>query len=463
MTAVAIVGAGPAGFYAAEALKLADQTLEVHLYDRYPMPFGLTRFGIAPDHQRLKAPAQLFQRTGAMPGVRFFGGVEIGRDVSLDGLRSTYPAVLLAHGAQADERLMLNGATAAEVRTAREMVAWYNGVPDVPADDFNLQRPHVVIIGNGNVAIDIARVLCRPVSELAATDISDRALLELRKSQVRQVHLIGRRGPVQARFTTRELRELGELPGVAVRVEPQYLELGAACQTELDHHSGEQARRNMDLMRDWVVRQSHLDSQRELHLHFGLVPEAMERDADGHGQLLLRRMRLVGEPFAQRSEPTDERIRLRCDLLISSIGFRVASIPGLDLSCTPGLPHAEGRVLDTQGLPIPGLYVAGWAKRGPSGVLGTNRACAQDTVQSMLADRSHWPLPESGALKRLLDRLFASDTPPVAWEDWLHLDHLETEIGRADGRPRIKFDDMRKLHEVLRAYRSSKASAAPSE
>jgi ferredoxin--NADP+ reductase len=438
------VGAGPAGFYAAEALKLADQTLEVHLYDRYPMPFGLTRFGIAPDHQRLKAPAQLFQRTGAMPGVRFFGGVEIGRDVSLDVLRSTYSAVLLAHGAQADERLILNGATPAEVRTAREMVAWYNGVPDVPADDFNLQRPHVVVIGNGNVAIDIA-------------------LLELRKSQVRQVHLIGRRGPVQARFTTRELRELGELPGVEVRVEPQYLELGAACQTELDHHSGEQARRNMDLMRDWVVRQSHLDSQRELHLHFGLVPEAMERDADGHGQLLLRRMRLVGEPFAQRSEPTDERIRLRCDLLISSIGFRVASIPGLDLPCTPGLPHAEGRVLDTRGLPIPGLYVAGWAKRGPSGVLGTNRACAQDTVQSVLADRNHWPLPESGALTSLLDSLFASDTPPVAWEDWLHLDHLETEIGRADGRPRIKFDDMRTLNDVLCKYRSAKPLAASSE
>jgi ferredoxin--NADP+ reductase len=174
-------------------------------------------------------------------------------------------------------------------------------------------------------------------------------------------------------------------------------------------------------------------------------------------------MRLVGEPFAQRSEPTDERIRLRCDLLISSIGFRVASIPGLDLPCTPGLPHAEGRVLDTQGLPIPGLYVAGWAKRGPSGVLGTNRACAQDTVQSVLADRNHWPLPESGALTSLLDSLFASDTPPVAWEDWLHLDHLETEIGRADGRPRIKFDDMRTLNDVLRKYRSAKPLAASSE
>jgi len=306
------------------------------------------------------------------------------------------------------------------------------------------------------VAIDIARVLCRPVNELAATDISDRALFELRRSQVQQVHLIGRRGPVQARFTTRELRELGELPGVAVRVEPQYLELGAACQTELDHHSGEQARRNIGLMRDWVVRPIHPDSHRQLHLHFGLVPEAMERDADGGGQLLLRRMRLVGAPFTQRSEPTDERIRLRCDLLISSIGFRVASIPGLDLPCTPALSHAQGRVLDTQGLPIPGLYVAGWAKRGPSGVLGTNRACAQDTVQSMLADRSHWPLPEPAALKSLLDRLLASDIPPITWEDWLHLDRLETEIGRADGRPRIKFDDSRKLQSLLRQYRSSK-------
>ena len=459
MTAVAIVGAGPAGFYAAEALKLADQTLQVHLYDRDPMPFGLTRYGIAPDHQRLKAPAQLFQRTGAMPGVRFFGGVEIGHDVSLDVLRSTYSAVLLAHGAQADERLTLNGTTPVEVRTAREMVAWYNGVPDIPADDFNLQLQHVVIIGNGNVAIDIARLLSRPVNELAVTDISDRALLELRRSEVRRVHLIGRRGPVQARFTSRELRELGELPGVAVRLGPQYLELGAACQTELDHHSGEQARRNIDLMRDWATCQTHPDSYRELHLHFGLVAEAMERDADGHGQLLLRRMRLVGAPFAQRSEPTDEQIRLRCDLLISSIGFRVNSLPGLDLPCSPGLSHAHGRVLDEQCQVIPGLYVAGWAKRGPTGVLGTNRACSQETVQSMLADRSNWPQPESGSMKILLDRLFAGDMPPVVWEDWLHLDQLETEIGRSEGRPRIKFDDMNKLHDVLSKYRSSKPRA----
>ena len=277
--------------------------------------------------------------------------------------------------------------------------------------------------------------------------------------QVRRVHLIGRRGPVQARFTTRELRELGELPGVAVRLRPQYLELGAACQTELDHHSGEQARRNIDLMRDWATCQTHPDSYRELHLHFGLVAEAMERDADGHGQLLLRRMRLVGAPFAQRSEPTDEQIRLRCDLLISSIGFQVISLPGLDLPCSPGLSHAHGRVLDRQGQVIPGLYVAGWAKRGPIGVLGTNRACAQETVQSMLADRSNWPQPQSGSMKILLDRLFAGDMPPVVWEDWLHLDQLETEIGLSEGRPRIKFDDMNKLHDVLRKYRSSKPRA----
>jgi ferredoxin--NADP+ reductase len=343
------------------------------------------------------------------------------------------------------------------------MVAWYNGVPDIPADDFNLQRQHVVIIGNGNVAIDIARVLCRPVNELAVTDISDRALHELHRSQVRRVHLVGRRGPVQARFTTRELRELGELPGVTVRLGPQYLELGAACQTEVDHHSGEQARRNIDLMRYWANCQTHPESLRELHLHFGLVAEAMERDADGHGQLLLRRMRLVGAPFAQRSEPTDEQIRLRCDLLIGSIGFRVISLPGLDLPCSPRLSHDRGRVLDAQGLLIPGLYVAGWAKRGPSGVLGTNRACAQETVQSMLADRSNWPQPDSGAMKILLDRLLADNVPPVVWEDWLHLDYLEKEIGRAEGRPRIKFDDMNKLNDVLREYRSSKARAEQSQ
>lgn len=449
MTAIAIVGAGPAGFYAAEALLQADATLQVHLYDRQPVPFGLTRFGIAPDHQRLKAPAQLFQRIGAMPGLRFFGDVEIGRDLSLDELRASYSAVLLTHGAQADEALSIVGAGPGAVRTARELVSWYNGVPDIPADDFDLQQEHVVIIGNGNVAIDIARILCRPVQQLEPTDISDRALAALRKSRVRRVHLIGRRGPVQAKFTPRELRELGELPGVALHVSADDLQLGDACRAELEHPSSDQAKRNIATIGEWATREHVTNAQRELHLQFCLSPEAMERDADGQPVLVLRRTRLCGEPFAQRLALTDECVRLRCDLLIASIGFRVTSLPGLDLRCAPGLPNADGRVLDAQGRYLPGLYVAGWARRGPSGVLGNNRACAQETVQSMLADRRHWPPAERAKVDALLARLSARRLCPVAWQDWLHLDELEKQAGSVQGRPRVKFDERSRLRAAL--------------
>ncbi len=449
MTAIAIVGAGPAGFYAAEALKLADDRLDIHLYDRQPVPFGLTRFGIAPDHQRLKAPAQVFQRIGSQPGVRFIGDVEVGRDLGLDELRSAYPAVLLTHGAQADEDLPIAGAAPGQVRAARELVSWYNGVPDVPAGEFDLQQENVVVIGNGNVAIDIARLLCRPVGELAATDVSDRALAALANSRVRRVHLIGRRGPVQAKFTTRELRELGELPGVDLRVDQAALQLGAACQTELAHPSAEAAQRNLELMRGWAQRPAGAGAHRELQLHFGLVAEAFEQDAQGQSHLLLRRMRMDGAPFAQSPRPTDEQVRLRCDLVIASIGFRVTSLPGLDLRCAPGLPNDQGRVLGDDGMPLSGLYVAGWAKRGPSGVLGTNRGCAQETVQSILADRSRWRQPPQDAIAHLLARLSGGRMRPVAWEDWLLLDALERQAGSAQGRPRVKFDERAALRDAL--------------
>ena len=459
MTAIAIVGAGPAGFYAAEALKLADEALEVHLYDRQPVPFGLTRFGIAPDHQRLKAPAQVFQRIGSLPGVRFFGDVEVGRDLGLDELRAAYPAVLLSHGAQADEDLQIAGAEPGRVRAARALVSWYNGVPVVPAGEFDLQQEDVVIIGNGNVAIDIARILCRPVKELAATDISDRALQALAGSRVRRVHLVGRRGPVQAKFTPRELRELGELPGVALRVAAEDLQLGDACETELAHPAADSARRNLELMRAWAERQPGPAAQRELHLHFGLVAQAMAQDAQGQRWLVLQRMRMSGAPFAQTLRPSGERVRLRCDLVIASIGFRVTSLPGLDLRCGPGLPNLQGRVLGDDGVPLQGLYVAGWARRGPSGVLGTNRACAQETVQAMLADRSLWPQPRAGALEDLLRRLDGRRWRPVGWDDWLVLDELEKLAGSASGRPRVKFDERGPLRDALARAAESPAAA----
>lgn len=441
MPQVAIVGAGPAAFYAAEALKRADESIAVDLFDRLPVPFGLARFGIAPDHPRLKAPIQVFERIGALPGVRFFGGVEIGRDLALDELRAAYDAVVLAHGAQCDEALALPGAGPGQLRRARELVDWYNGMPDVPADAFDLQQGHVVVVGNGNVAIDIARLLTRPADDLAATDISDRALAALRRSRVREVHLVGRRGLAQARFTTKELRELGELQGVAVAVPADDLVLGPSCLAELEAPVSDVARRNLDLLRGWAAKPADPAAGRRLHLRFGLQPERIEHDAEGDAWLVLRRMRLAGPPFAQQAVPTDARVRIRCDLVVASIGLRVEPPPGLDVACGPGLRHAGGRVLGRDGEPQAGLYVAGWAKRGPSGVLGHNRACAEETVQALLADRQCWQAGRPDGAAALLQRLSARGRPPFGWADWRRLDAVERERGAAQGRPRVKLDE----------------------
>lgn len=462
MSQVAIVGAGPAAFYTAEALKRADPSIAVDLFDRLPMPFGLARFGIAPDHPRLKAPIQIFERIGALPGVRFFGGVEIGVNLGIDALRAAYDAVVLAHGAQGDEALVLPGAEPGQVRSARELVDWYNGMPDVPPGAVDLLRPHVVVIGNGNVAIDIARLLTRPADDLAATDISDRALAALRRSAVREVHLVGRRGPVQARFTSKELRELGDLDGVAVGIPSDELVLGPSCWAELEAPASDVARRNLELLRAWAARPADAAAARRLHLRFGLLPERIERDAGGDPWLVLRRMRLEGSPFAQRAVPTDTLVRLRCDLVVASIGFRVQALPDLDVALGPGLRHAGGRVLGRDRTPLSGLYVAGWAKRGPSGVLGSNRACAEETVQAMLSDRPRWAAAGGPAAPAaLLEGLLARGRRPLDWSDWRRLDAVERERGAAQGRPRVKLDDGVAIRAALACARRETPGPEP--
>lgn len=452
---VAIVGAGPAGFYAAEMLLRAEPSARIDLIDRLPVPFGLARHGVAPDHPKLRAPITLFERIGAMPGMRFFGDVEVGRTLMLDDLRAAYDAVLLAHGAQGDEALELPGAWPGAVRPARELVAWANAMPDVPAASFDLQQADVVVIGQGNVAIDIARLLSRPAADFESTDISDRALAALRRSRVRHVHLVGRRGPAQARFTSKELRELGELAGVGLHVEPDDLRLGPASQAELASPTADTARRNLALLTDWAARPPRPDAARTLHLHFQLAPEALERDGDGQGWLRLRRMRLDGPPGGQRALPTEATLRLRCDLVIASIGFRVRALPGLPMHGTPGLDHAGGRLLGLDGAPLGRLYVAGWAKRGPGGVIGSNRACAEETVATLLADRPGWPARAPGAavaaVAALWRRVDAAGHRPVGWADWQRLDALERERGRLQGRPRVRFDERAAVREALAA------------
>lgn len=443
---VAVVGSGPAGFYTAEALLRAPAPLAVDMFERLPTPFGLVRYGVAPDHPKLKSAAAVFDRVARSPGFRFFGNVEIGRDLTVEALRAAYPAVVLAVGAPAEQRLGIPGIELRGCHTATEFVGWYNAHPDYADRRFDLSGRTAVVIGQGNVAIDVCRILTRRVDELRRTDIAAHALEALAQSRIDNIYLVGRRGPAQAKFTNKELRELGDLDGVAPRVLAEELELNAESRAELDDKLNDVARRNLEILHRFAI--DNRSVTRRIHLRFLLSPVRVLGDARVQ-RLVLRRNRLSGPPFAQEAAPTEEEITLPCDLLITSIGYRGQRIPGLpfdERSAT--LPHSRGRVLDARGFPIPGLYCAGWAKRGATGIIGTNRACALETVESMLGDMDRWPTPIRGAENDLIAHLHIPPGHPVTWQDWLRLDSIEQARGRKENRPRVKIE---RVSEMLGA------------
>ena len=426
---VAVVGSGPAGFYTAEALLKAEPRCDVDLLERLPTPFGLVRYGVAPDHAKLKSVTAVFERIAQLPGFRFFGNVEVGREVMIEQLRGAYDAVVLATGASAERRLDIPGIGLPGCHTATEFVGWYNGHPDHAERTFDLSGRHAVVVGQGNVAIDVVRILARPVDELRRTDIADHAIAALSGSRIADISIIGRRGPAQAKFTTRELRELGELANVTARAEADELALNAQSLAELEDKTNEVPRRNLEILQGFANRQD--TAPRTLGVRFLLTPVRVEGRHRAE-RLVLKRNRLVGPPFEQRAVPTDDEITLPCDLLVTSIGYRSVPIPGVPFDArTATLPHRNGRVLGDDGVPVPGLYCAGWVKRGPTGVIGTNRACANETVESMLADRDGWPRVSRTDLA-------AAFGAPVAWADWLRLDHTEKARGGETNRPRVK-------------------------
>lgn len=440
---VAIIGSGPAAFYTAEGLLKAPEPCTVDLFERLPTPFGLVRYGVAPDHAKLKSVTAVFERIAQLPGFRFFGHVEVGRDVTIEQLRSAYDAVVIATGASAEQRLDIPGVDLPGCHTATEFVSWYNGHPDHAERAFDLSGQHAVVVGQGNVAIDVARILARPIDELRRTDIADHAIAALTESRIADIRIVGRRGPAQAKFTTRELRELGELTSVTPRAGLDELVLNAESIAELEDKANEVPRKNMEVFQAFASRQD--TAPRTLGIRFLLTPVRVE-GRHRVERIVLRRNRLVGPPFEQRAVPTDEEITLPCDLLITSIGYRSVPMLGVPFDeRTATLPHRDGRVLGADGEPIPGLYCAGWVKRGPTGVIGTNRACATETVESMLADRGGWLRAPHFGLAPGLDAA-------VSWVDWLRLDQMEKSRGSEANRPRMK---MTRVGEMLAALTSS--------
>jgi len=438
---VAIVGSGPAAFYTVQALqKTAGLDVRVDMFERLPTPFGLVRYGVAPDHPKIKKVVAVYDRLARHPGFRFFGNVEYGRDILLADLRRHYHQIVFATGAQTDRRLGIPGEDLKGSHPATEFVAWYNGHPDFADYEFDLSCESAVVVGVGNVAVDVARILCRTPEELAQTDIADHALEALRKSKIREVWLLGRRGPAQAAFTNPEAKELGELQDADTFTSPDEMELDEPSRRTVDADAS--IARKVDILRGFSGREPSGKPKR-LGLRFLVSPVEILDDGTGAvGAVRIVRNELFEtEDGRVKSRPTDRSETLSAGLVFRSVGYRGVPLPDVPFRDDWGtIPNERGRILESvEGPSVPGLYVSGWIKRGPSGVIGTNKPDAAETVACMLEDFAGGTQFEPDASLDDVEPLLADrGTKFVSYADWQRIDDYEIEMGKQRGRPRIK-------------------------
>jgi ferredoxin/flavodoxin---NADP+ reductase len=465
---VAIVGAGPSGFYAAE--QLLAQGFEVDLLDLLPTPYGLVRAGVAPDHPKIKSVTRVYDKTAARDGFRFFGGVAVGEDVSRAELVARYHAVVYAVGTASDNRLGIPGEDRPGSYAATRFVAWYNGHPHAREEAFDLSATRAVVVGNGNVAIDIARMLVLDPDELASTDTADHALAVLASAQVEEVILLGRRGPAQAAFTNPELRELGELSRAAPVVDPAELDLDEHSRAWLETEADATTKRNYELLCRYAERPLG-DASHRITLRFLRSPVELLGDGAGgrvtgmrivHNRIEpgrdTQRTSSSGTGGSLRAVATDRQEVIPCGLVIRSIGYRGTPLGDVPFDPRRGLIRNDGgRVCGEDGDPHAGEYCVGWIKRGPSGVIGTNKKDAADTVAKIVEDARAGRLPEpadadgeaTGAWLR------ASAPAVVEWDGWQAIDEHERSLGEAAGRPRVKLVS---IDELVAASRRTPAA-----
>jgi ferredoxin--NADP+ reductase len=452
---VAIVGAGPTGYYAADELfRQAGLVVEIDMVDRLPTPYGLVRGGVAPDHQKIKAVTVAFAKVAAHPGFRFYGGVELGRDLRVEDLRTHYHQICYTTGAQTDRRLNVPGEDLKNSHAATEFVAWYNGHPDYRDRRFDLSKERAVVIGVGNVAVDVARILCRSPAELATTDIADHALEALRRSRVREVYLLGRRGPAQAAFTTPEIKELGELADADITVSAEEAALDPLSRAALDRVPDRSIARKIEIIQGYA-RRPRAGKSRLLALRFLVSPvELIGNEAGEVTAVTLVKNRLRATPTGTlQPEATEQRETLSAGLVFRSVGYRGVPLPGVPFNDDwDVILNEKGRVLDPDTKrPRHGEYTAGWIKRGPTGVIGTNKPDAVETVACMMEDLAGGVVLDPGVpAAEAADRLIRARQPRcVSHEDWLRLDEIECARGRDAGRPRVKLTGLEEMLAAL--------------
>ena len=452
---VAIIGAGPTGFYVADhLLRNPGVAVEVDMLDRLPTPYGLVRLGVAPDHQKIKFVTNAFDKVAASPGFRFFGGVDFGKHVTLADLRAHYHQIVYCTGAQTDRRMGIPGEDLAGSHPATEFVAWYNGHPDYRDCVFDLSQESVAVVGVGNVAVDVVRILCRTPEELATTDIADYALDALRKSRVKEVYLLGRRGPAQAAFTNPEIRELGELPDADIAADPAEVELDPLSRAAVERSQDRATAKKVEILRAYARRPASGKSKR-LVLRFLVSPVELIGDDAGRvaAMRLVRNELYATSTGALQPRATDRFEEIPVGLVFRSVGYRGVPLSGVPFNESWGvILNDKGRVLDPRTKePLVGEYTAGWIKRGPTGVIGTNKPDAAETVECMFEDLARGAVlepahPEAAAAETLVRQRQPSF---VSYNDWLKLDALEVAHGRAQGRPRVKLTSVEEMLAAL--------------
>jgi ferredoxin/flavodoxin---NADP+ reductase len=454
---VAIVGSGPAGFYAAESLLGdAERSVEVDMFDRLPTPFGLVRAGVAPDHPKIKNVIRRYEKTAASEGFRFFGNVEVGRDLSAAELADRYHAVVYAYGSATDRHLGIPGEDLPGSHAATEFVAWYNAHPDFAHCDFDLSCERAVVIGNGNVATDVARMLALTREELEETDTAEHAIDPMADNGIREIVILGRRGPAQAAFTNPEVRELGEMLDADIVVDPADCELDELSRSYIESDEADMTtRKNVEIFTDFSQRPLE-GKRRRIILRFLRSPVEIQGSGRVEKLIVGRNELRRDESGRVRAVDTGEREELECGLVFRSIGYSGVPLEGVPFDPDRGtIRNESGRVLDESGEQVPGQYVVGWIKRGPSGVIGTNKKDAQETIDNLLADLDAGRVPEPplAADAGSIEELLAERQPDavVSFPDWEAIDAAEKAKGEPLGRPRVKFCQIDEMVEVARS------------
>lgn len=453
---VAIIGSGPSGFYAAEALqKQKDLTVEIDMFDRLPTPFGLVRGGVAPDHQKIKSVTKVYDKIAANANFRFYGNVEFGHHLTIDDLRNHYHAIIFATGAQTDKRLEIPGEDLAGSHPATEFVAWYNAHPDFRDYEFDLSAEAVAVIGVGNVAMDVTRILARTQHELNSTDIADYAQEALKHSRIKTIYVLGRRGPAQAAFTNPEIKELGEMEGADIIVAADEVVIDPYSMDYLQNEADTAAQKNVDILTTYSLRTPE-GKPKQIIMRFLVSPVEIIGTEKVEAIKIVKNELYKTERGEVRPRATDQYETLPVGLVFRSVGYQGVPLPGVPFYEKWGIiPNDKGRVLTEHGggERVTGEYVVGWIKRGPSGIIGTNKPDSVETVNMLLEDLQAGALnmpnmPERAALEALL---VERQPEYVSFSGWQAIDAAETARGAEQGRPRVKFSRVEEMLDVVSA------------